>query len=47
MFQCLLIYSLWELEFVSYCCVKIVYILIILNWFMVLFRSTISFYFSV
>ena len=47
MFQCLLIYSLWELEFVSYCCVKIVYILIILNWFMVLFRSTISFSFSV
>ena len=23
MFQCLLVYSLWELEFVSWCCVKL------------------------
>ena len=35
------------IEFVSCCCVKILYILIMLNWFTVLFRSTISFYFSV
>ena len=30
-------------EFVSYCCVKIVQILIMLNWLIVLFRSPISF----
>ena len=35
------------IEFVSCCCVKILYILIMLNLFTVLFRSTISFYFSV
>ena len=29
-----------SIEFVSYCCLKIVYILIMLNWFMVLFRYT-------
>ena len=31
MFQCLPVYSRWELQFVSYCCEKTVYILIILK----------------
>ena len=31
MFQCLLVYGLWELLFVSYYCVKIVKILIMLK----------------
>ena len=47
MFQCLLVYSLWKLEFVSCYCVKIVSILIMLNWFIVLFSSAIFFYVSI
>ena len=34
-------------EYVSYCCVKIVNILIMLNWFTALFKSTIFCYVSV
>ena len=46
MFQCLPVYSLWELEWTrTCCCVKTVLILTMLNWFMVIFRSTISYFF--
>ena len=35
-----------KIEFVSYYCVKIVQILIMWDWFTMLFRSSMSFYFS-
>ena len=46
-FHCGFILEINEIEFVSCCCVKSVYILILLNWFIVLSKSTILFYFSV
>ena len=44
--SCFIVYGNW-IEFVSCYCVKVLQILIMLSWFIVLFRSTISFYFSV